>query len=183
MMHPMGMRSVAMGSTSCFQYCLRTAQWTEGPDVPIGKLYPTLVTVENRFIFQIGGFDDYDYEIYRLDTLDNSGQVTWTEIKIREEIAILKTVDEIEVSSESEGNVVPQKTLQNNPSLEDQDMEEQQLQELINDTPLTLGKAVSLAEEKHAIEAPSIPQPHNSGLIKRLSSIKSRGQEEVEEAK
>ena len=73
MMHPMGMRSVAMGSTSCFQYCLRTAQWTEGPDVPIGKLYPTLVTVENRFIFQIGGFDDYDYEIYRLDTLDNSG--------------------------------------------------------------------------------------------------------------
>ena len=25
MMHPMGMRSVPMGSTSCFKYCLRTA--------------------------------------------------------------------------------------------------------------------------------------------------------------
>ena len=82
-----------------------------GPDVPIGKLYPTLVTVENRYIFQIGGFDDYDYEIYRLDTFDSSGQASWVEIKIREEIAILKTVDEIEVSSESEEAPVKPKTL------------------------------------------------------------------------
>ena len=119
MMHPMGMRSVPMGSPSCFQYNLRTGKWTYGPDLPIGKLYPTLVAIENRFIYQIGGFDDYDYEIYCLDTLDNSGEAKWMEIKIREEIAILKTVDEIEVSSDSEGAQVQPKKLQNNPSLED----------------------------------------------------------------
>jgi len=38
------------------------------PELPIGKLYSTLIAIENRYIFQIGGFDDYDYEIYCLDT-------------------------------------------------------------------------------------------------------------------
>ena len=35
--------------------------------MPIGKLHPTLVTINSRFIFQIGGFDDFDFDIYRLD--------------------------------------------------------------------------------------------------------------------
>ena len=37
------------------------------PDVPIGKIHPALVVINNRFVFQIGGFDDFDYDIYRLD--------------------------------------------------------------------------------------------------------------------
>ena len=120
MMHPMGMRSVPMGLSTCFKYNLRTAKWsTDIPELPIGKLYPTLVSIENRYVYQIGGFDDYDYEIYCLDTFDNSREAKWIEIKIREEIAILKTVDEIEVSSESEEPPNVPKQLQNNPSLED----------------------------------------------------------------
>ena len=68
MMHPMGMRCVPMGSTSCFKYDLRTASWTEMPELPIGKLYSTLISVENRYICQIGGFDDYDFDIFWLDS-------------------------------------------------------------------------------------------------------------------
>ena len=61
MMHPMGMRSVPMGNNACFKYNLRTASWSaDMPELPIGKLYPTLIAIENRFIYQIGGFDDYD---------------------------------------------------------------------------------------------------------------------------
>ena len=40
----------------------------------------TLVVIENRYIFQIGGFEDYDYEIYCLDT-DNI-QKGWTTIQL-----------------------------------------------------------------------------------------------------
>ena len=73
MMHPMGMRSVPMGNTACFKYNLRTAKWSANmPELPIGKLYPTLIAIENRYIYQIGGFDDYDYEIYCLDTMNTS---------------------------------------------------------------------------------------------------------------
>ena len=69
MMHPIGMRSVPIGSNDCFKFNLFTAQWvSDMPKVPIGKLYSTLIAVENRYIFQIGGFDDYNYEIYCLDT-------------------------------------------------------------------------------------------------------------------
>ena len=64
MMHPMGMRLVPMGSSRCFKYNLVTASWTDLPPLPIGKLWSSLVCVENRFIFKIGGFDDFDYDIY-----------------------------------------------------------------------------------------------------------------------
>ena len=88
--------------TSCFKYNLRTARWTNDmPEVPIGKLYPTLVSIENRFIYQIGGFDDYDYEIYCLDTYNETVENKWIEIKLRDEIAILKTVTYEESSSSS----------------------------------------------------------------------------------
>ena len=65
------------------------------PDVPIGKLYPTLISIENRYIFQIGGFDDYDYEIYCFDTMHKTREeAQWIEIKLKDEIAILKTVND-----------------------------------------------------------------------------------------
>ena len=94
MMHPMGMRSVPMGNNACFKYNLRTASWSaDMPELPIGKLYPTLIAIENRFIYQIGGFDDYDYEIYCLDTTNVANGAQWIEIKLRDEIAILKTLN------------------------------------------------------------------------------------------
>ena len=42
-------------------------QYKRLPDLPIGKLHPTLVVVNSRFVFHIGGFDDFDFDIYRLD--------------------------------------------------------------------------------------------------------------------
>ena len=30
-------------------------------------MHPTLVTINSRFVFQIGGFDDIKFDIYRLD--------------------------------------------------------------------------------------------------------------------
>lgn len=56
------------------------------PELPIGKLYPTLITIEHRYIFQIGGFDDYDYEIYCLDT--ENEQDGWREFKFNEEASL-----------------------------------------------------------------------------------------------
>ena len=56
--------------------------------MPVGKLYPTVISIENRYIFQIGGFDDFDFDIYCLDT--NKPYETWTEIKLKDEIQLLK---------------------------------------------------------------------------------------------
>ena len=68
--------------------------FTDVPDLPIGKLYSTLVTIENRYLFQIGGFDDYDYEIYCLDTNALSrSDCKWTEIRLKSEIRMLKSYD------------------------------------------------------------------------------------------
>ena len=66
-MHEMGLRSVPLGETSCFSFNLFTNQWTDLPDVPVGKMNPTLIQVNSRFVFQIGGFDDFNFDIYRLD--------------------------------------------------------------------------------------------------------------------
>ena len=52
MMHSMGMRSVPIGSETCFKYNLLTTKWSSDiPELPIGKLYPTLISIENRYIF------------------------------------------------------------------------------------------------------------------------------------
>ena len=67
LMIDMGMRCVPMGDTDCYSYDVFEKTWRRLPDVPIGKLHPTLVTVNSRFVYQIGGFDDYNFEIYRLD--------------------------------------------------------------------------------------------------------------------
>ena len=63
----MGMRSVPIADRDCYTYDLGTKEYERLPDVPIGKFHPALITINNRFIFQIGGFDDHDYDIYQLD--------------------------------------------------------------------------------------------------------------------
>ena len=93
MMHPMGMRCVPIGSKSCFRYNTMTASWREMPQVPVGKMYPTLISIENRYIFQIGGFDDFDFDIYCLDTHNIDAQ--WSIIKLSDEIQILKNIPEV----------------------------------------------------------------------------------------
>ena len=51
MCHDMQMRQVPMGHNSCFKFNKRTCEWTTMPELPIGKMYPTLIAVENRYIF------------------------------------------------------------------------------------------------------------------------------------
>ena len=63
----MGMRSVPIGEPECYSYNIFTGQWMQLPDMPIGKIHPSLIVINNRFVFQIGGFEDYEFEIYRLD--------------------------------------------------------------------------------------------------------------------
>ena len=59
------------------------------PELPIGKMYPTLVAVQNRFVFQIGGFDDYDFDIYCLDTQEL--EKGWIEIKLDLNIKVARS--------------------------------------------------------------------------------------------
>ena len=63
----MGMRSVPIGDRDCYSFDYFKKSWSRLPDVPIGKLHPTLVVINSRFVFQIGGFDDFDFDIYRID--------------------------------------------------------------------------------------------------------------------
>ena len=63
----MGMRMVPIGSRDCYSFNIYKNCWRRLPNLPIGKLHPTLVTVNSRFVFHIGGFDDFDFDIYRLD--------------------------------------------------------------------------------------------------------------------
>jgi len=63
----MGMRSVPTGDQDCFSFDIYKNTWKRLPDIPIGKLHPALVVINSRYIFQIGGFDDFDIAIYRLD--------------------------------------------------------------------------------------------------------------------
>ena len=67
MMTNMGLRMVPLGSQDCYSFDIYDKQWKRLPDLPIGKLHPTLIVVNSRFVFHIGGFDDYDFDIYRLD--------------------------------------------------------------------------------------------------------------------
>ena len=39
----MGLRTVPIGDRDCFSYNIREARWWRLPDVPIGKLHPTLI--------------------------------------------------------------------------------------------------------------------------------------------
>ena len=63
----MGMRSIPVGEQDCYAYNAWQPGWRRLHDLPAGKNYPTLTVVNSRFIFQIGGFEDVDFKIYRLD--------------------------------------------------------------------------------------------------------------------
>lgn len=63
----MELRSVPIGEPECYSFNIFTNKWRQLPDIPIGKIHPSLVPINNRFLYQIGGFDDYDFDIYRLD--------------------------------------------------------------------------------------------------------------------
>jgi len=67
LLHDMGLRSVPSGEPDCFSFNIFENEWRQLPDLPVGKMHPTLVVINNRFIFQIGGFDDFIFDIYRLD--------------------------------------------------------------------------------------------------------------------
>lgn len=67
LMNDMGLRSVALGDRNCFAFDILRRNWVTLPQVPIGKLCPSLVQIGQRYVFQIGGFDDFHFDIYRLD--------------------------------------------------------------------------------------------------------------------
>ena len=47
----MGMRMVPIGEESCYSFDYYKNTWTQLPDVPIGKLHPTLTVINSRYIF------------------------------------------------------------------------------------------------------------------------------------
>ncbi len=51
LMIDMGMRCVPIGETDCYSFDIYEKNWVRLPDVPIGKLHPTLVTVNSRYVF------------------------------------------------------------------------------------------------------------------------------------
>ena len=63
----MNMRSVPIADVDCQMYDFYENYWEALPDLPIGKMHPAVIVINTRFVFQIGGFDDYDFDIYRLD--------------------------------------------------------------------------------------------------------------------
>lgn len=83
----MGLRSVPIGESDCYSFNIFKNKWTRLPDIPIGKLHPTLVTIQSRFIFQIGGFDDDDADIYRLDMLNPARP--WKTLRLDKTIQII----------------------------------------------------------------------------------------------
>ena len=67
MMHNMGLRSVPVGESKCFAMHLQKLEWHALPEIPNARIYPTLINVANRHLFQIGGFEDYYLDCYQLD--------------------------------------------------------------------------------------------------------------------
>ena len=80
MMLSMGLRMVPLGNQDCYSFHIFKKQWRRLPDLPIGKMHPTLVVVNSRFVFHIGGFDDFDFDIYRLDM--HKSDKPWKTIKL-----------------------------------------------------------------------------------------------------
>jgi len=74
LMHEMGIRSVPFGKNDCFKYNVNQAKWSKLADVPVGRVMGTLVAVENRYVFHVGGFEDYEFVIYCLDTSRETNQ-------------------------------------------------------------------------------------------------------------
>jgi len=47
----MGLRSVPIGEPECFSFNIYSQKWSQLPDVPIGKIHPTLIVINSRFVF------------------------------------------------------------------------------------------------------------------------------------
>jgi len=108
MMLNMGLRMVPPGDQDCHSFDIYSKRWYQLPDLPIGKLHPTLITINSRFVFHIGGFDDFDFDIYRLDM--NHPDKPWKVLKLDLEKQIvqdstyLETKNYYETLSEQEAN-------------------------------------------------------------------------------
>ena len=87
MLLDMGLRSVPIGDKDCFSFEIFSKEWNQLPDLPIGKMHPTLVVINNRFVYHLGGFDDYDYDIYRLDM--EFPERAWRTLKLKKETPII----------------------------------------------------------------------------------------------
>ena len=89
-------------SKSCSRYSIRNGKWTEISECSVGLEKPTLCSFGDRFIFKMGGLNEFDYiskaiELY--DTIAN----TWTLVKVSgsnilEEVRILEDSSAIQVS-------------------------------------------------------------------------------------
>ena len=99
----MGMRMVPMADSSCFSFNINTYKWRSLPDLPIGKLNPTVIVINSRFIFQIGGFDDYDFDIYRLDM--RHSDKPWKTIRLDRTIPIINEEVYLKTREYVESNV------------------------------------------------------------------------------
>ena len=66
-MHNMGMRQVPIGERDCHAFDFMTMTWRQLPDLPQGRLHPTLIPINTRFLFQIGGFEDINFDVFRFD--------------------------------------------------------------------------------------------------------------------
>lgn len=79
--------------------------------MPIGKIHPSLVVVNNRFVFQIGGFEDYEFEIYRLDM--RNPQKPWkvltldTQKPIVDDMTYFDTQNFLELRAKQDLNLEP----------------------------------------------------------------------------
>ena len=66
-MHNMGLRAVPVGEKSCFALDTQHIKWVDLPEIPHARIHATLISVANRYVYQIGGFEDFYFECYQLD--------------------------------------------------------------------------------------------------------------------
>lgn len=58
---------VPYGDLGCFMYDIYDKNWEKLPDLPVGRLHATLIVINNRYLFKIGGFQSRNFEIFRFD--------------------------------------------------------------------------------------------------------------------
>ena len=80
-MHSIGMRSVPTGEKKCYALELGKTKWHELPEILHARIYPTLVTIANRYVYHIGGYEDFYFDCYVLDLdqwkLDTLAEMSW----------------------------------------------------------------------------------------------------------
>lgn len=71
----MGLRSIPEGKKTCLamETIMREGQppeyrWrTDLPEIPHGRVWPHLVCINNNIVYQVGGYEDCHFELYKLD--------------------------------------------------------------------------------------------------------------------